>query len=441
MHRFSRQIRSMPPSLRVALILAVIVAPPSRAHAQAQAQAHAQARATCCHAEGLAIADAYRMPGLDDRRFNHAEYWAALEPALASDRVGLTPLGESIEGRAINAVTLGSGPTSVLLWSQMHGDESAASMALADITRWWAESPEGDELRATLGGALTITMIPMLNPDGAERFNRHNALGVDVNRDARRLATPEARILKSTRDSLEADFGFNLHDQGTRTAGEDGELVGIALLAPAADEARTWGPVRQRARHLSAVIAKSLEPEIAGRIARYDDTFTPRAFGDNMQKWGTSTVLIESGALAGDPQKQELRRLNVLALLTSFHAIATESWKKTPTAAYDGLPLNRGLTNDLLIRGGSVVMGDGTPRQVDIALIYDDAPAHSGARYGEIGDLDGVEALEEFDATGMFIHPALGESSAILRGEPAELVVRKGRAPDSEVVLRVPAGD
>jgi hypothetical protein len=353
----------------------------------------------------------------------------------------VTSLGESVEGRAINAVTLGSGPTSVLLWSQMHGDESAASMALADIVRWWAESPEDDELRARLGKALTITMIPMLNPDGAERFIRHNALGVDVNRDARSLATPEARILKSVRDSLGADFGFNLHDQGTRTAGEGGALVAIALLAPAADEARTWGAVRQRARHLSAVIARSLEPELAGRIARYDDTFTPRAFGDNMQKWGTSTVLIESGALAGDPQKQELRRLNVLALLTSFHAIATGSWERTPTPAYDDLPLNRGLTNDLLIRGGSVVMGDGTPRQIDIALIYEDAVAGTGARYGEIGDLEGVEALEEFDATGLFIHPVLGEAGIIRRDTPAEFVIRKGRAPGSEVVLQVPAQD
>jgi len=145
-------------------------------------------------------------------------------------------------------------------------------------------------------------MIPMLNPDGAERFMRYDALGVDVNRDARRLATPEGRILKAVRDSLQADFGFNLHDQGTRTAGPDGELVGIALLAPAADEERSWGLVRQRARGLSALIAATLGEVIPGRIARYDDAFTPRAFGDNMQRWGTSTVLIESGALPDDPQ-------------------------------------------------------------------------------------------------------------------------------------------
>jgi hypothetical protein len=34
-----------------------------------------------------------------------------------------------------------------------------------------------------------------------------------------------------------------------------------------------------------------------------------------MQQWGTSTVLIESGALPDDPQKQRLRALNVAAIL------------------------------------------------------------------------------------------------------------------------------
>ena len=32
-----------------------------------------------------------------------------------------------------------------------------------------------------------------------------------------------------------------------------------------------------------------------GQVGRYNDEFEPRAFGDNMQKWGTSTILIETG--------------------------------------------------------------------------------------------------------------------------------------------------
>jgi hypothetical protein len=259
-----------------------------------------------------------------------------------------------------------------------------------------------------------------------------------VNRDARRLATPEGRILKQVRDSLGADFGFNLHDQLSRTAGREGELVGIALLAPAADEERSWGPVRQRARHLSAVIAAALADEIPGRIARYDDTFTPRAFGDNLQAWGTSTVLIESGELPDDPQKQELRRLNVLAILAALESIARDVVEDTPTSHYDELPMNVGITNELLLSGGHVVMPDGEAYRVDVAIEHDDPVAGTGPRYGEIGDLEGTRAVETIDVTGLYIHPDLGDTGYLRRGAPARLVVRRGPESGSEEVLTLP---
>ena len=388
---------------------------------------------TCCRTEGLEVADRYRVQGLDQRRFTHEQYWQILQPALGSSRLRVTRLGESVEGRAIHAITAGSGPTTVLLWSQMHGNESAATMSLADLIHWFATAPESDSLRARLARRLTIVMIPMLNPDGAERFIRENAIGVDINRDARRTATPEGRILKNVRDSIQADFGFNLHDQGTHTAGEDGALVAIALLAPAADEERTWGPVRERARGVAAVIAGALEPDLEGRLARYDDEFSPRAFGDNMQAWGTSTVLIESGILGGDPQKQKLRRLNVVALLSAFDAIASERHDGASTAAYDSLPMNRSVDYSLLVLGGEVVLGGAAPVRADIAISYDDSSARTGPRYGEIGDLAGVVALDTLDAGGLFLHADPGEDGAIRRGAPAAFTVRQGPDPESEI--------
>jgi hypothetical protein len=397
----------------------------------------AAAQEPCCRSAGWEVAERYRVEGLDDRRFTHEQYWKALAPAFDSDRIGLTRLGESLEGRAINAVTLGSGPVTVLLWSQMHGDESTASMSLADLVNWFASAPAADTLRQTLADRLTITMIPMLNPDGAERFVRENRVGVDINRDARRTATPEGRILRGVRDSIEADFGFNLHDQGTRTAGEDGPVVAIALLAPAADEERSWGPVRQSARQVAAVIAATLEPDLGQRMARYDDEFTPRAFGDNMQLWGTSTVLIESGLLAGDPQKQELRKLNVVALLSALHAIATGEYEDHSTEAYDELPMNLSLSNDLLLLGGELILGGGEPIRADVAIRYEDAVARTGPRYGEIGDLADVAAVDTLDVTEMFLHAEPGSDGTIRAGEAAVLTVRRGREADSDPVWSI----
>ena len=423
-----------------AVLLSPLLLSPGRLLGQVSPGAGERAEASAVY---LAISDEYRIPGLEDRLFSPDEYWEAVGLVLDGEdragRVEVAELGRSVEGRPIRAVTLGQGPVSVLLWSQMHGDESTASMALADIIRWWAASPDDDPLRRLLADRLTITMIPMLNPDGAERFIRYNALGVDVNRDARRLATPEGRILKALRDSLQADFGFNLHDQGTRTAGPEGKLVGIALLAPAADEERSWGPVRQRARRLAGVSAAALQGEIPGRIARYDDAFTPRAFGDNMQRWGTSTVLIESGALPDDPQKQELRRLNVLAILAALQSIGDGSLEIASTAPYDDLPMNVDIENDLLLVGGQVVMGDGTAYPLDVAIVYDDAVARTGPRYGEIGDLTGMRAVETVDVTGLYLHPEL-DGGILRRGGEVRLSVRRGTDPDSELVRRIPAG-
>lgn len=386
---------------------------------------------------GIDFAERWAVPGLEDRRFGHQTLWDAIGPHLESDRVRAVELGRSIEGRPIRAVVVGHGPTTVLLWSQMHGDESTASMSLADIIRWWADSPGDDSLRRYLADRLTITMVPMLNPDGAERFIRHNAAGVDVNRDARRLATPEGRILKTLRDSIGADFGFNLHDQGSRTAGADGDLVAIALLAPAADAPRSWGPVRQKARRVAAVVAEALDSEIPGRMARYDDAFTPRAFGDNMQAWGTATVLIESGALRDDPQKQRLRKLNVVALLAAFLEIAAasdETLRSASTRAYDELPMNVGITNDILLTGGHVVVAGRDPLRLDVAVVFDDAVARTGPRYGEVGDLAGVRALEVIDADGLFLHVETGELKYLRRGAPARIVLRRGVTPDAAVV-------
>jgi hypothetical protein len=390
------------------------------------------AQEACCRAEGLDIAERYRAEGLEDRRFTHAELWRVLTPALRSDRVGVTRLGASLEGRAINAVTFGTGPTTVLLWSQMHGDESTATMALADIVHWLATGPEDDVLRRRLEERLTVTMIPMLNPDGAERFVRENAAGIDINRDARRTATPEGRILKAVRDSIEADFGFNLHDQGTYAAGEGGALVAIALLAPASDEERSWGPVRERARGVAAAIAAALAPDLAGRLARYDDGYAPRAFGDNMQAWGTSTVLIESGILPGDPQKQELRRLNVVALVSALDAIAAGGAEAPGTAAYDRLPWNRRVENDLLLLGGTLVPAGAAPVRADVAIRFDDSAARTGPRYGEIGDLEGVVAVDTVDATGLFLHADVDGEGVVRPGVPVRISARRGADPASE---------
>lgn len=400
----------------------------------------------CCLEEGRRIFDRFKVEDIKTRRFTHTEYWAAVDPILKPGTLKVTKFGESLQGRALNAVTVGTGATTVLLWSQMHGDESTATMTLADMLAWFgSRTRERDVLRETLANRLTIVMVPMLNPDGAELFQRENAMGIDVNRDARRLSTPEARALKALRDSIKPSFGFNLHDQNARTLGStSGRQVGIALLAPAADAERTYGPTRATARLVAARIRNVLEREIPGRIAKYDDAFNPRAFGDLIQQWGTSTVLIESGALPDDPEKQKLRRANMVAILTALEAIATGGYRAENPDAYESLPVNAGAAVDIVITGARLVLpGLATPMPVDISMNYEDALKKGRLRVREVGDLAGVAALDTINATGLFLHPAssmLTEQKGqrwLRLNALVQLAIRRGAEPSSVMVREV----
>jgi zinc carboxypeptidase len=410
------------------------------------------ATSACCSAavfsNGLRIADRYRVAAIAARRFTHNDFWRAIEPSVKSSTLRVEPIGESLLGRPIRSVTFGQGPTKVLLWSQMHGDEATATMALADIFRFLVEATD-DPLRERLRRSLTLVFIPMLNPDGAELFQRENAVGIDVNRDARRQVTPEAKALKKVHESLRPQFGFNLHDQNARTrAGEDGLASGIALLPPAYDEGKSYNEVRGRARLVAATLANLFAYEIPGRVAKYDDEYNPRAFGDLMQQWGTSTVLIESGALPGDPEKQRLRALNFAGILLALDAIATRGYEAADANAYERLPFNEGGAFDLLVRGGQLVLPGKPPVQADVAINYDDAVARTGGRVRDVGDLADVVAIDTLEAGGLYLHPApdaitTTPAGPMLRiGAPADIALRRGPDPASNLMRHIlePAG-
>ena len=65
----------------------------------------------------------------------HDEVVSRLKALVArdGDLFRMEQIGESVEGRSINHVQVGSGSTRILLWSQMHGDEPTATSALFDL--------------------------------------------------------------------------------------------------------------------------------------------------------------------------------------------------------------------------------------------------------------------------------------------------------------------
>jgi hypothetical protein len=334
--------------------------------------------------------------------------------AATPDLFSLEEIGRSVEGRSINHLWFGRGPFRVLLWSQMHGDEPTATSALFDLYEFVRRHREAPAVQQMLD-ALTIHTVPMLNPDGAERFQRRNAQGIDVNRDALRLQTPEGRVLKELRDRLEPRIGFNLHNQNWRTSvGDTGRPASLSLLAVAYDEDRSENEGRALAKRLCAVIRDAVEPFASGQIARYDDEFEVRAFGDNITKWGTSVVLIETGAWPGSPPDPPLVRLNFIALAAALDALASGRTAEADPQRYESLPMNASNVFYTLVRNATVITGTGIPPFIaDIGITASRSVRQVDGerrlllttRIEDLGDLRVFGALETIDASGLVVAP------------------------------------
>ena len=275
--------------------------------------------------------------------------------------IQLDDVGRSFLDRPIHLLKLGVGDKKVLFWSQMHGDEPSATPALLDIADYLLANSDQAISRSILEN-YTLLMIPMLNPDGAEVYERVNAQGIDINRDALQLATPEGRLLKRIRDEYEPVLGLNLHDQGRMTTvGNTGRLASNSVLAVSGDAENTLTPGRLRSKRACAAIVEALTPFIPGGLARYDEEWSPLAFGDNITAWGTPVVLIESGGLPVGYEVTDLTRLSFVALLTVLKGLAEDDLASCNPQIYEDLPENQTDSwSDVVLRGGYVLQPGAT---------------------------------------------------------------------------------
>jgi len=350
--------------------------------------------------------DDFKEESLKNRRFKHADVKRLIQDLRIKGTFEIKEQGKSVEDRSIYHLTYGSGKTVLLLWSQMHGDEPTATMALFDIFNFLSGNNDGfDDLREAIKENLTLHFIPMLNPDGAERYQRRNAMNVDLNRDAQVLEFPESRILKRVRDETNADFGFNLHDQSNYyNVDKTANTAAISFLAPAYNYEKEINSTRSKAMQTIVVMNEVVQQILPGHVGRYNDDFEPRAFGDNIQKWGTSTILVEAGGIRGDDEKQFNRKIHFTMLLSGFLALADGSYENMEVSAYENIPKNDRKMVDLIIRNISVDSPSGT-KTMDIAInreeVQNDAATdfYYNSKIADLGDLSTFFGYQEFEAS------------------------------------------
>jgi hypothetical protein len=152
-----------------------------------------------------------------------------------------------------------------------------------------------------------------------------------------------------------------------------------------------------------ALMARSLSQFIDGHIATYDDAYEPRAFGDRMQSWGTSTILIESGHWPKDPEKAQIRKLNFVGLLVALHSIATGSYQDVELEHYHALKQNGTQLLDVIIRNVRLSHPSGWSMRADIGVSLEPEAnrrsANPVARIVEVGDLHTFAALQTYDGS------------------------------------------
>ena len=246
----------------------------------------------------------YKENSFHNRRFKHSDILELIKRIEERHIFNVKKVGKSVQGREIFLLSIGTGSRNIFCWSQMHGNEATATAAIFDIINFFLATNDHTELKHFLLSNITLHFLPMVNPDGAELFQRRNILEIDLNRDAARKKSPEAKILHSVFKELKPEFGFNLHDQDRDySVGNTKHWAAISFLAPPFDFKKTVNEKRTLAMKLISEMFGVLSHFIPGHISKYRDDYEPRAFGDKFSEAGTSIILIESGAWRGDREK------------------------------------------------------------------------------------------------------------------------------------------
>jgi len=289
----------------------------------------------------------------------------------------------------------------MLLWSQMHGNESTTTKALFDLINLLATS---DPLAEKIKASCTLTILPMLNPDGANSYTRVNANGVDLNRDAQNRSQPESRVLRAVYEQVRPDFCFNLHDQRTIFgAGPTNKPATLSFLSPSADMERSITASRKKGMKLMAAVNKHMQLLIPGQVGRYDDQFNSNCVGDTFQMLGCATVLVEAGHYQQDYLRESTREFVFHALLKALEVLAEGTLEAFSTNDYYSIPENSKNFCDLLIHNADYI-NDRLEKGTSIGILFEELLQDEGVifkpyieRKGILEDIHGHQTYDCMD--------------------------------------------
>ena len=297
--------------------------------------------------------------------------------------------GFSEMGVEIPLVTLGKGAKKVLIWSQMHGNESTTTKALFDFFKYISVN---NQQTAQLLSQYSFYVLPILNPDGAALYTRENANNIDLNRDAEDISQSESRVLRSIFDSLQPHLCLNMHDQRSIFGIDGPKPATLSFLAPSADALKTITPAREIAMELIVKMKNYIQAYHHDQIGRFDDTFNQNCVGDSFTSSGSPTILFEAGHYPNDYSREQSRSFVFYALIALFDLDTASQNNSLDYKEYFTIPENQKIYKDVVLYNVRV---DGEDNLQTISFQYKEKLLHQKIEFELYFDSMGV-SIEVF---------------------------------------------
>jgi len=355
-----------------------------------------------------------------------------IEPLLMKFSSGdnLKIIGHSVLGKPIYKYEFGSGKTRILLWSQMHGNESTTTKALFDFINLLNGN---SEFAKKLLNTFTFCCLPMVNPDGASFYTRENANKIDLNRDSQSLSQPESKLLRETFEIFKPHFCYNLHDQRTIFGVGNGvdKPATVSFLAPSYNDERDINVARQKAIEVIVEMNRVLQMYIPNQLGRFDDSFNINCVGDTFQSLNVPTILIEAGHFHNDYIREFSRKYVFIALIVGFKYIYENDIVSNKIEEYLNISHNKICFYDFIYKNIKINY-DNNKLITNFAIQYKeeliDNHLYFNAYIAYIGDLKGFSGHFEYDAEEALYEdeneniPKIGQKADFNLGKSVKIV-------------------
>ncbi|NRQ39091.1 hypothetical protein HII36_45805 [Nonomuraea sp. NN258] len=257
--------------------------------------------------------------------------------------------GASGEGRDLLYAKVGTGPEVFWLQARIHGNELHSTESALQVLDHLAS---GDPDAKLIRERMTLIVIPMYNPDGAEANIRQSTTParVDLNRDWENFAQPESRAWYALWQSARPRLALDLHHMGESPviAGTN-ELnqfqIGIRPIDPSRLTAAQWLTNRQ----MSMVSVNALSGFGQTHVAKYQDIDITNAVFSRMLLGGPGPDGSDSGFATqgaiffevrsvGQKSNGYLERLFTVPTMALLNSVARGELAGTDVSGIDAIP-------------------------------------------------------------------------------------------------------